>query len=72
MTEYRAPYLAETCFEPGHIAGCPGKAGGDHELDDHDDCVPTMHGVGCIYNAPDCPASYVVVPLVNRGTLDAD
>jgi hypothetical protein len=22
---------AETCHEDGHVRGCPGKAGGDHE-----------------------------------------
>ncbi len=32
MNEYRSPYLPETCTEPDHVPGCPGKAGGDHEF----------------------------------------
>jgi hypothetical protein len=24
--------FGETCSEPGHVHGCPGMAGGDHEL----------------------------------------
>lgn len=31
MAEYLAPYRAEQCHEDGHVDGCPGKAGGDHE-----------------------------------------
>lgn len=26
-------YTAPTCREAGHVAGCPGAAGGDHEID---------------------------------------
>lgn len=25
--------LPETCHEEGHVYGCPGAAGGDHEID---------------------------------------
>ena len=27
-----AEYAPETCDEPGHVIGCPGRAGGDHGL----------------------------------------
>ena len=27
----------EDCSEPGHVWGCPGRAGGDHVLDDAPD-----------------------------------
>jgi hypothetical protein len=31
-TEYLALYRPEQCTEDGHAPGCPGRAGGDHEL----------------------------------------
>lgn len=34
------------CTEPGHIPGCPGAAGGDHELCDHPAVEPDDDGQG--------------------------
>jgi len=29
--EYYSPYAPETCSEEGHVPGCAGAAGGEHE-----------------------------------------
>ena len=42
----------ETCSEPGHVRGCTGRAGGDHELDSAPDDDWTEDEEG-----------YVVAPL---------
>jgi hypothetical protein len=59
-SEYLAPYLPQTCSEEGHVDGCPGKAGGDHELDSTPD--PSWE---------EDEDGFIVEPLQNRGTLDA-
>lgn len=49
--------FGETCSEAGHVHGCPGVAGGDHELDGPDpDWFEDADG-------------YVRAPLVNEGIL---
>ena len=32
MSEYYSPYAPEQCSEDGHVPGCAGAAGGEHEF----------------------------------------